>query len=358
MSEQLTIVQQNAQKLDACALAAREAFAMEEGFARTFALSAALGDLVNVIQETGLIDTVMPLQNLNLGFRTDKQEGYDAGTVTTALVEATVFGLQPVGNQFNIIASKFYPTKEGFTYLLRKLPGLSDLRVVCHPAQIKESSTWGTSKSGEKYQKIEREGHAKVDVSCVYNGKAVNEELEFCIRVNNGMSQDAVLGKSEAKAKRWLYNYLTGSNLGEAESAAEAQEERGFRDVTPRPAAAAPAAPATRLKPAPMARKVRTVQEVQEVAPQVQDAQEAQENYAAEAPDETEQEDAALDWLQRSLRDSGKTFNALYTLFDGTHRPHPGTGASRREMARFALAVFRDEQARRSMELNGFVLAK
>lgn len=357
MSEELTIVQQNAQKLDACAMAAREAFAMEDGFARTFALSAALGNLVNVIQETGLIDTVMPLQNLNLGFRTDKPEGYDAGTVTTALVEATVFGLQPVGNQFNIIASKFYPTKEGFTYLLRKLPGLSDLRVVCHPAQIKESSTWGMSKSGEKYQKIEREGHAKVDVSCVYNGKAVNEELEFCIRVNNGMSQDAVLGKAEAKAKRWLFNYLTGSNLGEAESAAEAQEEGGFRNVTPRPAAAhAAAAP---MKPAPMSRKVRPEQEVQEVQNVTAEApDEAEPNYAEEAPDEAEQEDAALDWLQRSLRDSGKTFNALYTLFDGTHRPHPGTGASRREMARFALAVFRDEQARRSMELNGFVLAK
>lgn len=351
MSEELTLVQQNAQKLDACALAARDAFAMEDGFARTFALSAALGNLVNVIQETGLIDTVMPLQNLNLGFRTDKPEGYDAGTVTTALVEATVFGLQPVGNQFNIIASKFYPTKEGFTYLLRKLPGLSDLRVVCHPAQIKESSTWGMSKSGEKYQKIEREGHAKVDVSCVYNGKAVNEELEFCIRVNNGMSQDAVLGKAEAKAKRWLFNYLTGSNLGEAESAAEAQEEGGFRNVTPRPAAA-PAAAAP-LKPSPMARKVRTVQ-TQEVAPQVQEAQ----NVTAEAPDEAEQETAALAWMHDAVEQSGQTIPKLYKVLDVCGHPHPGIGAPLAEVRRFALKLFRSAEMRTALEESGFVFSK
>lgn len=352
MSEQLTLVQQNAKHLESCALAAREAFAMEEGFARTFALSAAIGDLLNAMDDTGLMDTVMPLQNLSLGFRTDNPKGYDVDTVKTALLEATIIGLQPVGNQFNIIAAKQYTTKEGFTYLLRKLPGLAKLRIVCHPAVISQSSTAGTNRNGEQYQKIEREGLVKVDVSCEFKGEPVSEVLEFSIRVNNGMTQDALMGKAERKAKCWLYNYLTGSNLSDADATEAVQE---MRDVTTRPAAAAPATP---LKPAPMARKVRPVQEVQEVAPQVQDAQEAQENYAAEAPDETEQEDAALDWLQRSLRDSGKTFNALYTLFDGTHRPHPGTGASRREMARFALAVFRDEQARRSMELNGFVLAK
>ena len=128
-----------------------------------------------------------------------------------------------------------YVTKEGFTFLLRQLSqqgALRDMKFIYHPAEISESSTMGTSRSGEQYQKIEREGRVKVEVSCVYQGKAIHEELEFVIRVNKGMSQDAIIGKAERKAKAWLYNYITDQAISDGE--AEAAEEPVMRDVTPK----------------------------------------------------------------------------------------------------------------------------
>lgn len=207
-----------ARKMDALALAAQDAFAIKGNFERTFALGAAMADLRDALDER-VMTSIMKLQNTKLGFRTDMERGYPLHVVRDAVIEATVWGLQCVGNQFNIISGGFYATKEGYTYLLRNMPGLEDMRFVYHPAVISESSTSGTRKDGTQYQKIEREGKTLVDVSWVYMGQAESEQLEFCIRVNAGMSQDAIMGKAERKAKKWLFERLTDRQLpdGEAE---------------------------------------------------------------------------------------------------------------------------------------------
>ncbi len=207
-----------ARTMDALAVAAQDAFAIKGNFERTFALGAAMADLREALDEK-VMTSIMKLQNTKLGFRTDNERGYPVHVVRDAVIEATVWGLQCVGNQFNILAGNFYATKEGYTYLLRNLPGLDDMKFIFHPAVIKESSTSGTRKDGSQYQKIEREGIAVVDVSWVYNGVRGMERLEFCIRVNAGMSQDAIIGKAERKAKAWLHARLTDMQLpdGEAE---------------------------------------------------------------------------------------------------------------------------------------------
>lgn len=207
-----------ARKMDELAVAAQDAFAIKGNFERTFALGAAMADLRDALDER-VMTSIMKLQNTKLGFRTDEPRGYPLHVVRDAVIEATVWGLQCVGNQFNIISGGFYATKEGYTYLLRNMPGLEDMRFVYHPAVISESSTSGTRKDGTQYQKIEREGKTLVDVSWVYMGKAECERLEFCIRVNAGMSQDAIMGKAERKAKKWLFERLTDRQLpdGEAE---------------------------------------------------------------------------------------------------------------------------------------------
>lgn len=67
----------------------------------------------------------MSLQNTALGFRTDKaQGGYPEDVVKEAVIEASLRGLSPVGNQFNIISGRMYVTKEGFQFLLSQVPGL------------------------------------------------------------------------------------------------------------------------------------------------------------------------------------------------------------------------------------------
>lgn len=207
-----------ARTMDALAVAAQDAFAIKGNFERTFALGAAMADLRDALDEK-VMTSIMKLQNTKLGFRTDNERGYPVHVVKDAVIEATVWGLQCVGNQFNIISGGFYATKEGYTYLLRNMPGLEDMRFVYHPAVISESSTSGMRKDGTQYQKIEREGKTLVDVSWVYMGQAESERLEFCIRVNAGMSQDAIMGKAERKAKKWLFERLTDRQLpdGEAE---------------------------------------------------------------------------------------------------------------------------------------------
>lgn len=206
-----------ARKMDELATAAQDAFAIKGNFERTFALGGAMADLREALDER-VMTSIMKLQNTKLGFRTDEPRGYPVHVVRDAVIEATVWGLQCVGNQFNIIAGGFYATKEGYTYLLRNLPGLEDMRFVYHPAVITESSTSGTRKDGTPYQKIEREGKTLVDVSWVFRGKAEQERLEFCIRVNAGMSQDAIIGKAERKAKRWLFERLTDRQLPDGDS--------------------------------------------------------------------------------------------------------------------------------------------
>ena len=207
-----------ARKMDELALAAQGAFAIKGNFERTFALGAAMADLRDAL-DPKIMASIMKLQNTKLGFRTDLERGYPEPVVRDAVIEATVWGLQCVGNQFNIISGGFYATKEGYTYLLRNMPGLEDMSFIYHPAVISESSTSGTRKDGTPYQKIEREGKTVVDVSWVYRGERGEKQLEFCIRVNAGMSQDAIMGKAERKAKKWLFERLTDRYMpdGEAE---------------------------------------------------------------------------------------------------------------------------------------------
>ena len=219
--------EQLAGNLDALSVQIQDAWLMEGNFARTIAYGMAVAELREALNEK-VMKALMKLKNSKMGFRTDegpKVSPYSMEVVRDCVIEAATLGLQCVGNQFNILGGNMYVTKEGFTFLLRQLVKqgrLQDMRFVYHPAEIKESSTQGVSRSGDVYQKIEREGLVKVEVSCVFDGKPVNECLEFVIRVNAGMSQDAVLGKAERKAKAWLYNHLTDQAVSDGEAEAEA----------------------------------------------------------------------------------------------------------------------------------------
>ena len=231
--------EQLAGNLDALSVQIQEAWLIEGNFARTIAYGLAVAELREALNEK-VMKALMKLKNSKMGFRTDegpKTGVYSMEVVRDAVIEAATLGLQCVGNQFNILGGNMYVTKEGFTFLLRQLVRqgrLEGMRFVYHPAEIKESSTQGVSRSGEVYQKIEREGLVKVEVSCVWDGKPVEECLEFVIRVNAGMSQDAVLGKAERKAKAWLFNFLTDQAISDGEAEVQAEAGKEMRDVTPK----------------------------------------------------------------------------------------------------------------------------
>ena len=239
MQGALTKSQKNAElgnNLEALSTEIQRAWMVQGNFTRAIVYGMAVANLREALDEK-VMKALLKLKNSKLGFRTDEtmNQPYPMQLVRDCIIDAATLGLQCVGNQFNIIGGNMYVTKEGFTFLLRQLSQqgvLRDMKFIYHPAEISESSTMGTARNGEQYQKVEREGRVLVEVSCVYQGKAINEKLEFVIRVNKGMSQDAVLGKAERKAKAWLYNYLTDQAISDGE--AEVAEESVMRDVTPK----------------------------------------------------------------------------------------------------------------------------
>lgn len=164
---------------------------------------------------------VMTLQGSALGFRTDKDKdgGYPPQVVADALIEATMRGLPPVGNNFNIIGARLYITKEGCETILRKIKGL---RYMITP-QIPKMTSAGAE--------------APVHVEWEYNGKAQSKDLVFPVRVNSGMGADAVNGKARRKAAAWLIAQVTGMEIPEGDATdIEPQKKSRFApiDVTPK----------------------------------------------------------------------------------------------------------------------------
>lgn len=217
--------------LDAAAEELKTAWLTEGNFARTIAYGLAVGKMRDVLTDK-VMQSLVKLKNSKLGFRTDEQNGnvYPIGVVRDCIIDAATLGLQCVGNQFNIIGGNMYVTKEGFTYLLRELVRggqLNGMKFVYHPAVISESSTQGTRRDGSQWQKVEREGRIKVDLSWCWMGQPAQEQLEFCVRVNAGMSQDAIIGKAERKAKAWLFNFLSDQDVPEGEVSEPAMLETG-----------------------------------------------------------------------------------------------------------------------------------
>jgi hypothetical protein len=155
----------------------------------------------------------MPLQGSALGFVTDKDRegGYPLPVVRDVLLEAMIHGFQPVNNEINIIAGRFYGAKNGFARKLREFPGLTDLHVTPGvPQNVGDkgslcpmSATWRVN--GVPYEMVR-------DVS---KNAATGEvrDTRIPVRVNSGMGVDAVVGKATRKMLKAIYDLLTGSTL-------------------------------------------------------------------------------------------------------------------------------------------------
>jgi hypothetical protein len=150
-------------------------------------------------------DNFMPLQNSALGFLTDAKEGYAIDVVRDVLCEALLRGFMPVGNEFNIIAGRFYGAKNGFERIVREFPGMRDLWFelgVPHMAGDK----------GALVPVVARwhfEGVAD-ELLCVDKTKDGGIDARIPVRVNSGMGADGILGKATRKMYARIYQRLTG----------------------------------------------------------------------------------------------------------------------------------------------------
>jgi hypothetical protein len=174
--------------------------AVGDGFARTFATANAIHTL-RALLTPDVMKNIMELQNSPLGFMTDRKDApYSAAVVTDCIIEATLNGVSPFGNEFNIIASRCYITKNGMKHKLRDVDGLSYTITPGLPRMAGDGAI------------------VAMAIEWEYNGTKNKKEINFAIRVNKGMGADAIIGKATRKASAWLFEAVTGTTINEGEA--------------------------------------------------------------------------------------------------------------------------------------------
>ena len=210
----------NTNTLPATVLAAKEKFELACKDASALQIVSNFGaafTAVNVIAllREAMTDEVMdkvfmPLMNTKIGFLTDRngraRSGgraplplYTRDIVRRCIIDAVTIGLLPTGNQFNIIAERMYPTKEGYTSLLRKL-GVKYF-------------------IDTSYDKGQTQNFAEIPckINYEYNGEKNGFSIIATVKKDDYSSHDQLRGKAERKAKKALYEYITGCDFGDAD---------------------------------------------------------------------------------------------------------------------------------------------
>jgi hypothetical protein len=157
--------------------------------------------------------------NTKVGFLTDRNGRprsngrpalpvYTIPVVRDAIIDAVSIGLLPTGNQFNIIAERMYPTKEGYTALLRRLGVKYFIDV--------------------SFDKGQNPNFAEIPCKINYehNGEKNNFGVIATVKKDEYSSPDQLRGKAERRAKKALYEYITGCDFGEAD------EQSSVVDIT------------------------------------------------------------------------------------------------------------------------------
>lgn len=165
-----------------------------EGFEKAFVTASA----IMVLQEkltAEFMKPIMALQGSNLGFKTDKI--YSVEEVKSCLIDAVLLGLSPTNNEFNIIAKNMYPTRQGFGSLLKKVNGLKYSIAYSNPIFTQDKSS----------------ANCTATIKWELNGEKNEQSVEFAIKSNAYATADAILGKAERKARRWLFNTVEGTDI-------------------------------------------------------------------------------------------------------------------------------------------------
>lgn len=186
------------------------------GFQKAFVMSSAI-DIIKEQLSDEYMKPIMALQGSSLGFKTDmdtikkqvsgkwvteKGPGYPLEIVRECLIEGIFLGLEVTGNQFNIIGGNMYPTREGFGALLDKMKGLKKNFAYANIQQP----------AGQKV------AYVTVNITWQLEGETAQKQIvEFPIKSNEYTSYDALVGKAERKAKRWLYNTIKGTDISDGD---------------------------------------------------------------------------------------------------------------------------------------------
>lgn len=185
-----------------------------QGFERAYATANAIQKLQELLTPEYL-KPIMALQGNRLGVKTDKDKtgGYPADVFKNCLIEAVLMGLQPYGNEFNIIAGNTYATKEGVGRLLATWKGLK-YSLICG---VPKPNPDGKSAVVE------------VTIKWTINNESKEEVIPISIKMDAYTSVDAMIGKATRKGRAWLLSAISGIEIVEADIT-----DAEFVDVTPK----------------------------------------------------------------------------------------------------------------------------
>lgn len=160
--------------------------------------------LRNILDDEVMNTVFMPLMNTRIGYLTDKPSNKDNSKYTVhqvrdCIIDAISFGLTPTFNQFNIIAGNMYPTKEGYTYLLKKI-GVKYFMSI-----------------GQDNSKTDKVSEIPVKIFYEYGGEKNDFTITATVRKTNYSTYDQQKGKAEKRAKKALYELITGKDLGDSD---------------------------------------------------------------------------------------------------------------------------------------------
>lgn len=205
----LSVIDSAKQKFE---LACKDASALQivNNFGAAFTAVNVIALLREALTDEVMNKVFMPLMNTKVGFLTDRNGRprsngrealplYSVPVVRDAIIDAVSIGLLPTGNQFNIIAERMYPTKEGYTALLRRLGVKYFIDV--------------------SFDKGQTKGFAEIPckISYEHNGEKNSFTVIATVKKDDYSSPDQLRGKAERRAKKALYEYITGCDFGEAD---------------------------------------------------------------------------------------------------------------------------------------------
>lgn len=214
----LTVIEQAKMKFE---LACKDASALQivNNFGAAFTAVNVIALLREALTDEVMNKVFMPLMNTKVGFLTDRNGRprsngrpalpvYTIPVVRDAIIDAVSIGLLPTGNQFNIIAERMYPTKEGYTALLRRLGVKYFIDV--------------------SFDKGQNPNFAEIPCKINYehNGEKNSFGVIATVKKDEYSSPDQLRGKAERRAKKALYEYITGCDFGEAD------EQSSVVDIT------------------------------------------------------------------------------------------------------------------------------
>lgn len=222
------------------ALAAFNAPPDQNGVIAALNVAQGVAELRELFDLPEIKERIIALQDKAIGFRTDKdptrkQRGKDGSEyyptpysydiVRDCAIEATLRGLQLVGNQMNIISGRMYATREGYEGLIRKLKVVTDFTPIIHVPRAAQ---------GGNGVLIECEA------TWLHDGKPQAIKATIPVKTDNYSTIEQSLGKATRKFLKRCYEKMTGNAPSDGD-AGDALEVETQVETTPTASQPAPA---------------------------------------------------------------------------------------------------------------------